>query len=459
MGTLIRGSTGRRDFLRVAGGSAVLSHWLSGAVARAQGGGRPKRLLVLMRPNGSVAEDWIRGGQRGPIMEPFAPVWANTVAIKGVNVRPSNGKTGGSHEAGLVTIMTGAKLGATYRTNDDFRSTAESLDQTLAKASAVLGAAPVRSVQLGAHGRQDGGNEIPNVTMSYAGAAMPLYPTLDPADGYKRLFGDVMPGGTTAGGNQDALIRARRRRRSVLDFVKQDLARTRGQFPAGYRDELDQHEGAIREIERSLDIGITPSGGAPAPAGMPAGGCARPALEPGLVVGGDFMSVARVGALHLKILAAAFSCDVTRVATFQWATGASGVSFGPMGSTNHHSTSHRNTRPVLSVIDKWYSERTLPFIQQLIDTPDAGGGRLIDNTLVFYVNEVSEGWNHSFNDYPFLLFGGDGVGLKDRGRIVDVSGQNKTSNDIWTALAPVYGATLGPFGTMSGGTISGLLAV
>ena len=90
-----RPAFGRRSFLRVAGGSLVLSDWLRSAVARAEGGDGPKRLVVLHRPNGTIAEDWIRNGAPGPILQPFSDVWSYAVALKGVDVRPSNGSTGG----------------------------------------------------------------------------------------------------------------------------------------------------------------------------------------------------------------------------------------------------------------------------------------------------------------------------------------------------------------------------
>lgn len=443
-----RHALNRRSLLQLAGGSAALAGWLGSAIRRAEGAAAPKRLMLVHRPNGSIREDWLRNGAPGPILMPFANVWSYAVALKGVDVRPSNGSTGGSHEAGLLTTMTGANLGATDRTNDDFRSTAESLDQTLAKNAPALKGTRVPSLQIGAHGNQDGGNEVPNCTMSYSGASSPLYPVLNPADVYKRLFGDtVMPGGgsTTA---QTELVKARARRQSVLDFVRGDLARVRKAIPSSSAGDLDAHEAAIREIEQAMDGGGTP---------MPAA-CAPPMLG-SEKAGGDYLNTAKVGAMQFKLVVAAFVCDLTRVVTFQWATGASNLAFNPLGAGNHHSTSHANARGPLSAVDKWYSEQTATLIQQLVDTADPAGGKLIDSTLVWYLNEVSEGWNHSFDDYPYVLFGGDAVGLKARGRVVDVSGQNKTSNDVWSSIAPAFGTTLGSFKTKAGGPISGLVTV
>jgi hypothetical protein len=430
---------GRRRFLELCGGSAALAYWLEASIARAQGAAAPQRLMILHRPNGSIAEDWLRGAERGPILEPFAGVWPYALALAGVDVKPSGDPPQG-HESGLVTLMTGAPLGPTERTNDDYRSTARSLDQVLLERSTVLSGAAVPSLQLAAHGSQDGGNEVPNTALSYSGPAMPLYPTLQPDDAYRRLFGDgVMPGGATPG-NAQALEAARLRRRSVLDFVRTDLTRVRAQFPADARAELDAHETAIRELERSLDGDAT------------AAECTAPAIEGSLDgQGGDYLHMERVGNQQLDLITAAFACDLTRVVTFMWATGASLVSFGNFDTNNHHSTSHDNVRPKLSSIDRWFSERTARFVQSLVDTSDVGGTKLIDNTLVWYLSEVAEGWNHSHTNYPFVLFGGDGVGLTERGRALDVSGQGKTANDVWSSIATRFGATLDAFETEHSG--------
>jgi hypothetical protein len=435
---------GRRRFLELCAGSAALAHWLSSAIVRAQGASPAQRLMILHRPNGSIAEDWIRGGQPGPILEPFsssASVWPYALALKGVDVKPSGNPPQG-HESGIVTLMTGAALGATQRTNDDYRSTAQSLDQTLLDRSSALSAAPIPSVQLAAHGSQDGGNEVPNTTLSYSGPAMPLYPSLRPDEVYRRVFGDaLMPGGGSSA-NDQALAAARLRRRSVLDFVRGDLGRVRAQFPAEARAELDAHEEAIRELERGLEAPATPAV------------CASPEIEAALDgQTGDYLHMERVGAAQLKLVTGAFQCDLTRVVTFMWGTGASLVSFEELGTNNHHSTSHNNERAKLSQVDRWFSERTAPFIEALVATRDAAGKPLIDSTLVWYLSEVSEGWNHSHTDYPFVLFGGDGVGLTDRGRVLDVTGQGKTSNDVWSSVAERFGVTLtdGDFDTEHSG--------
>jgi hypothetical protein len=283
--------------------------------------------------------------------------------------------------------------------------------------------------------------------LSYSGPEQPLYPVESPYDVYERLFGaPIAPGGGTPS-NMDALARLRRRRETVLTFVKGDLARVRRQFPASVRQDLDAHETAIRELETNLDT-LEPGMGA---------ACEPVAVADQLPLGDThYQRVARVAEAHFAILRGAFVCDITRVVTFMWGTGASALSFPEFGVGDHHGTSHDNDRPALSMADRWFSQQTAPFIQSLIDTADPGGGRLIDNTLVWYINENAEGWNHALDDMPFVLFGGDGVGLRNRGRIADVSGT--TSNDVWLSIAPTFGMDqVTGFETSYTGPIPGLI--
>lgn len=307
---------GRRWFLGVAGGSLALAHFLQRGIGRAQGTPVPKRLMILHRPNGTIREDWIRNGQRGPILEPFAPVWANAVALKGMDIRPGNNGAGADpHGKGTTTVMTGAHLSPkTPPGSDDGKwNTKESLDQIWSRDSDVLKGTPVPNIHIGANGVMEGLQEPQNRTLSFAGPEQPLYPVINPYDVYKRVFGDtILPGGD-ADAKAKALARLRLRRETALTLVKGDLARVKQQIPAAFRADLEAHETA----------------------------------------------------------------------------------------------------------------------------DETSGGKLIDNTLVWYINECAVGWNHNQEDMPFVLFGGDGVGLKNRGRIADVSGT--TSNDVWLSMAPHFG--------------------
>ncbi len=142
------------------------------------------------------------------------------------------------------------------------------------------------------------------------------------------LFGTLLPGGAN---DQATLLRARRQRKSVLDFMQRDHARLRQLAPASQREQLDMHAAAIREMELAFDA---------VPGDLAS--CAVPAAPEVLSVSTELTSYggngvaaqrddethARIGALHMAVIKAAFRCDLTRVVTFQWAPGNNHVSFG-----------------------------------------------------------------------------------------------------------------------------------
>lgn len=440
---------GRRWFLGVAGGSLALAYFLQRGIGRAQGAPPPKRLMILHRPNGTILEDWLQNGQRGPILEPFAGVWSHTVALQGMDIKAGNNSSGADpHGLGTTTIMTGAHLMDKIPAgSDDGRwNTRESLDQLWSRESDVFKGTPVPNLHIGANGVMEGLQEPQNRTLSFAGPEQPLYPVISPYDVYKRVFGDtVLPGGDEEA-KAKALARLRARRETVLSFVKSDLAHVKAQFPASFRADLEAHEAAIRELEQQLDrqnMGTM---------------CAPPTLAQGLPVNDtNCLKVKQIAEAQFSLVTAAFACDMTRMVTFMWGAGASALGFPEFGIGNHHGSSHdANQKAGLSKADRWFSENTAPFIQSLADTAEASGGKLLDNTLVWYVNECSRGWDHLHTNMPFLLFGGDGVGLKDRGRVADVSGT--TSNDIWLSIAPTFGMPgLTSFETPFTGPIPGLI--
>lgn len=440
----------RRSFLRGLGSAGAiggLGWWLHRAESWAGGtASTPKRLVVLHRPNGTIRDQWLmRGGAPGPILEPFADLADHMRVLDGLRLATYNGGDA-SHEGGLVTLMTGSPIGDSRPpSNDDWKNTEPSLDQILATQSPDFMGAPFASLQIAAHNRQDGPPEVANRTLSYSAADVPLYPEISPSLTFERLFGAIVPG------DEAAIARAKAKNDSMLSFIQGDLARLKQLAPALERSKLDAHEDAIRDLEQSLG-GIT--------------GC-MPGEMPSAPPDTDlFTDVRAVGEAQLSILRTALLCDVTRVVTFMWTPGASGVQFeglfDGMPLVQHHSLSHENLSDgeiamMMAAIDRWYSERTAEFLRSLRDTPEIdGNGSLLDNTLVLYISEVAAG-THVFEPMPLVLFGGAGVGLQGGGV---ASFDGRSTNDLWLAIARQFGVELGSIGAegQSSGPLEGLFA-
>ena len=85
--------------------------------------------------------------------------------------------------------------------------------------------------------------------------------------------------------------------------------------------------------------------------------------------------------------------------------------------------------------------------------PD-GAGNLLDNTLVVFFNECSDGNSHGINDMPVVMFGGKSLKL-NTGQHLRFNG--RYMSDVWSAVAGAFGVPM-KFGdaAFSTGPVSGL---
>jgi len=456
---VIRYSLSRRNFLAGLAGATGLGSFLETLEAQEANPQPVQRFLVIQRPVGTVYENFwptVSGNDftLSRILTPFEPLKSRMIVFRNLKL-PHEGSVGGGHERGTVLMLTGMRTKELYPGNggDDPVAEGPSVDQLFLE-SPVLKGRPIASLQLSCDNRADT-PEVSTRHMSYSGRKAPLKPYYQPLEAYQRVFGTLMPGGT-GGGNLDALAVARREKKSVLDFALKDLARLRTLAPASQRERLDAHEAAIRELEMGLDA--APSD--PSSCGV---GAAPPQIQISTRTdpySGDHEVAQRddekhdqIGKLHLSIVKAAFSCDLTRVVTFQWSPGTNHVSFGDLWPPNpavfkvHHTTSHDPDTPdmleFLTRVDEWYSERVSGFLQDLAATVDPignGTASLLDNTLVPYVTEVGARY-HNWDPMPYVLFGGAGVKLRG-GQVWSGSGrETRSTNDLWMSCAGVFGLT------------------
>jgi hypothetical protein len=444
----------RRSFLQSIGAAAGLASFLRGLEQAEAQALAPQRILFYQRPVGTVPQNWFPAGtgpdyQPSRILQQFAALRDRMVVFEDIRL-PSDGSVGGGHERGTVLMLTGVRTTRLYPGNggDDPIAEGPSFDQLLANGSPALQGTAIASLQLAADNRADT-PEVSTRHMSYTGAQAPLRPYYQPSDAYQRVFGTLMPGGPTPD-NLAALERARAQKRSVLDFALKDLARLQTLAPASQRPQLDMHAAAIREVETEFDA--TP---------LDPLSCGVPTVPPTINVStrtdpysGDHIVPERddqvhsnIGALHMAVIKAAFTCDLTRVVTYQWSPGTNHVSFGDLWPPNptlfkvHHTTSHdpgsADQAEFLTRVEEFYASRAAAFLQDLAGTPElAGGGSILDNTLVPYITEVAER-NHSWTRMPFLMFGG--LGLVGGRRWDNGGGGMRMSNDLWMAIAERFG--------------------
>jgi hypothetical protein len=508
----------RRSFLRGAGGLAPLMLPLVRSIeARAAGQAAPLRLLVIQHPLGTNPglTNWLPNASATTTSftlpfasAPFTPLQKYMVMIDGLNLVCVGGGTsssGGqsSAEGGMVALMTGVptmgKVG-----QQDHCAGGPSIDQLLLQQSPRLGGpnsatpTPFGSLQLAADIRSDRDEIAPRV-LSYLAprrgvsdpsmARQPLHPETSPLRTYSRLFTAALPGGGIA---SSALAHDL----SALGYMKRDLARLRAVIPASEKDKLDAYAQAVAQLEASVRTQHTNSGaGCPAPAMPPSFPFTSTGKQGNGAVSTSFSGVdyyvpgqptshphLDLGQAQLRLIKAAFACDLVRVATFMWASGTSWVQFpgtfqgatveGDVTSAPHHAVAQTMapaTQGWLSQIDQFYSAATSTVLQELATTPDIDGNMLIDNTVVVYVTEVARAYDSNQQNMPVIVFGGKNTKLNGGTFLKALGGSlptqtgatgNRPFNDLWLALAPVFGVSLTSLGdkTQYTGPLPGLFA-
>ncbi len=445
--------------------------------AAAAGAAPVTRLLIVHRPCGTRPEVFfpISGDNKSftldfsakvgdltipSISKPFTPLIKDMVLLNGITCPRDHSWNGDQHSAGLITMMTGKRFIAIPGTNDVANDSnaktvvaaGESIDQLLLKAPAAkLAGRPVGSIQSTAY--RPSSVSLPAFrVMSYTGSNAPLFPESRPATLMDQIFGsgsaDLTP---------EALARLRTQNKSILDFVNADLTRLKGHVPASQIQKLDAHLATIQKLEAAVATsGVSPGASftKPAQVAVPASTGNQSADDEAQHLG--------TAKNQLAIIAAAFQFDLTRVATFTFAHGNSALDFSHIIPNDvktgggHHDVSHNTGAGLAQAsIDRQYCQALADTLVQMQNTPDVQGS-LLDNTLVVFFNEVSDGNSHGIDKMPVAMFGGKNLGLQT-GQHLHFN--NAWMNDVWSAVAGAFGVPQ-KFGDseFSRGAVSGLFA-
>lgn len=376
----------------------------------------PKRLLLVLTPNGTLLNEWRPVGQpgttftMGPLLQPLeAPQYkSKCVVLEGLNMDsadPAN-TPGDGHQPGIGTCWTGMPLlPGTYPGGGGALSgwaSGPSVDQIVA--DAINPPTVQRSLQLAAgvdtqenHGR-----------MIFRASNQPMGPQHDPRAAFGTLAGYV-------GGDPQLLEKLRARRKKVVDVLKGHAQELKPRLSTVDRATVDAHLTALSSLEASLNVPITTPASCTVPAAPQAPAGASPFWYH------ENANYPLVVSQQMQVLAMAFACDLTRIASLQLdhSQGATLFNFlnGP-GLTiteSHHELSHypltdANATNALRAINRWYAQRFADLLDLLRAVPE-GSGTLLDNTLVVWGNELQDARNHKHDNIPFVVAGGAGVGL------------------------------------------------
>jgi hypothetical protein len=451
-------STTRRRFLSLAGGAGLSLPFLSAFTRRAvsQEAGSVGRILIVDMPNVVWRTEWVpRGGrdvnqgtgsasdfQFGPQSSFLEEIREHVTILDGVPIaRPG----GDPHVAGQIHFMTGDVKTTTAEGAEE--SHTPSIDQLLAKESPLLSAGRITpAINLSAH--TIGESIRPNIhILSFDHALKAIFPQNSPLELYKNLFSAFAPGETFTE-QKEQLARRLAENRSVLDYSRATLNRMKARVSSSEQVKLDLHLDGLRELEQKLILGANPSSVDPPDATM---------FENLKLNETDDHE--RVIDAFFSLIKSSFAFDLTRVATFMFASGHNWVEMnrylpGLSETGKVHEITHRSyagKEQDMNLIADWYGRKVVNFVKDLAATPDLAGGTMLDNTLLVFFSEVTitgEGIaaQHAADNTPLVMIGGKALGHSG-GRCLRFG--SGTTNDFWATVQQRFGVPRETFGKAS----------
>jgi hypothetical protein len=476
----------RRRFLAGFGGVLVGLPYLESLAPRAaQAQVSPvKRFGVFFACNGVNMDRWFPNGEYGSLTEAHLTGTANEALNpfrdkllypRGVHMSPRGwGRDGGGaddHGKGMAH-----KLTAQFAEDEEWLALGPSVDHVIAAEinPGTSGARrPPMNLLVGRAGRYRGLDYS-----SYSGSTNAVLGVNNPWNAYAD-FMNLNNGGADA---DEAQARISARRQSVLDLVQDQFeALQRGPLSAQDKAKLDAHFTSIRELEQSM----TNSGISCGDTSLAERAQAYEGAEESVEENGEYAAIAD---LQVDIMALALACDYTRVATLQFDHGSGGPTFvwdGMQHEFNHHKLSHGKVRDdcfgdstemgcedvagyedMLFDIDAWHQRKFARLLEKLAGYVEADGKSVLDNSVIMYTNELSDGKDHSWLDLPYILAGSCGGYFKQGEYVLlgnyEEAPHNKLLNTIVNAMgipSDWFGVAEGAGGaTMQGGVYDALIA-
>jgi hypothetical protein len=449
----------RRSLLRGAAGIAVALPFLDAMLPRrasAQAAMAPLRFGVFFSANGVIDADWTpKGGEKDFVLStalaPLAPHRADINIVQGLNAETSYMQEGNPHDLAMAHMLTGMRMqGSMFgRAGHILDGTAggPSVDQALAKV--IGGDTKLRSLELGVQSTIT--DLEPMVTrMSYGGPNDPRSPLDDPKQVFTRLFGDTLA-------SQAEIAALHKRQKSVLDAVLAEFGSVNATLGYDDKQKLERHAEAIRDIERQLELMNMPMGvGCKIPMDPPnvnveVFDCTRDGRPTKCLTG-----FAEIGKAQMDLMVLALACDLSRVVSLQWSTAESTTVHSQIGiSDEHHLMSHdiANKAPLMTKVNTWYAEQFAYLLGEMKKIPE-GAGTLLDNTLLFWPNELSQAEVHLRRNLPYVL-AGNAQGKVPTGRYLKYNGD--PHNKLLATFLNIFGINATSFGeAMYPGTLSGI---
>ncbi len=380
--TLLRGMVG--GSLVTVGLPALEAMLNENGTALADGTDLPCRFVSFFWADGinvdrfepqQVGADW----QLSEEMAPLANVKEYINILTGLQNPSTVGKT---HHEGMTVFN-----GYDYIDQGGLDSDAggPTIDQLIA--DVVAESTPVRAVHTQISKRQstDGDGGTTAIAMSHRGEPGNLIantPQVNPQLVWQTLFGTFAEP-----------VDTRPPRLKVLDAIREDAARLRSKLGSEDQKRLDAHLQGVDELQTKIEAETPSCALAPEP------------TEQNVDSGGQEPITAVTQAMA-DLIAYAFVCDITRVATVMFKRFVSGTVFDEINATSiHHSSSHQQGSQNYHNGIVYQMEKLAQLLETFRNTADGPTGNLLDSTIVYASTDCSAGFTHSISRQPIILAG------------------------------------------------------
>ncbi len=436
----------RRTILR-GFGTAIALPWMEslacfGELNRASSQ-PPTRLAFIYLPNGMRMNHWTPQGKSESGFETpkiFKPVdafmdQATIVSGLALSGADPHGDGAGDHARSVAAFLTGAHP---RKTAGSQIKNGKSIDQVVADQIGHL--TRFRSLELGTEssskaGRCDSGYSCAYTSnISWRTATSPMSKEMDPSSLFDRLFGGFQQRENKIARNQRIT-----RRKSILDFVRQEANQLHSRLSKNDRQKMDEYLFAVRDIEKRL-------------------GKVEKLAEPEFDLS-DFQRPLGVPASygeHVKLMfdmmVLAFQTDSTRVISFMFANAGSNRSYREIGVRGgHHDISHHGNAMAklkkITQINTYHMSLFRHFLDRLQNVKE-GEATLLDHSMIMYGSGIADGDRHNHRDLPIALFGGAGGNLKS-GRHIRVRSGTPLTN-LYCSMMDRMGVRIESFADSSG---------
>ncbi len=433
----------RRMFLRGAGASLalpLLDAMVPSMTALAQTPAVPvRRLGFVYMPMGCDITRWTPPAEGSlvelsPALQSLAPVVDYLTLITNMELKNAYP---GTHATSNAAFLSAAKAKWTESTDYYLGTTVDQIAAKHIGQETQLPSLELAMDLLQTVGQCDNGYAcVYQNNLSWSSPTTPLPSEAHPRIVFERLFGE----GGSAADRRAAL----RRRASLLDWVREDIARLQGKLAPGDRTKVSQYLDTVREVERRIQK-----------AEAETADNRLPDLDRPVGVPAAYADHARL-MFDLQVLA--LQGDVTRVITFQLARETSTRTYPEIGvSDPHHPLTHHgnDSEKIAKVakINAFHVSLFAYFLEKLKSTPE-GDGSLLDHTLYLYGSGMGNPNLHDHVNMPILVAGG---GARKGGRHIRYAEPTPLANLHLTLLEKV-GVHLDSFAD-SKGKVEDLLSV